>query len=101
MAGAQSGQVRSPPMAPRYPPSSTPAGERRDAGKRRPPRAVALGPGRQAGVGFAKLIFALGQLNRAISWTFPCVADAKRSATGDSRVVSCSLHTLLPVLTTP
>ena len=31
----------------------------------------------------------------------PMVADAKRSATGNCRAVSCWLHTLLPELTTP
>ena len=57
---------------------------------RRPPRAQ----GRQAGVGFAKLTFALGWNSRAKSWTLNSVADAKRSATRSLRVASCLLHTL-------
>src|SRR5690242_5644280 len=68
--------------------------------QQRPPRAVASSPGQQAGVGFAKPNFAPEPKGRAKSWTFRWVADAKRSATGNSRVVSCCLHTLLAELTT-
>src|SRR5262252_8645801 len=56
----------------------------------RPPRAR----WRQAGVVGAKLSFALGTKDRAISWTFNSVADAKWSATASLQVASCRWHTL-------
>src|SRR5690348_2915169 len=51
--------------------------------------------GRQAGVAVAKVFFALGTLDRAVSWTFNLVADAKWSATASLQVASCLRHTLL------
>src|SRR5437773_2244817 len=56
----------------------------------RPPRAR----WRQAGVDDAKLFFALGSVDRAMSWTFDSVADAKWSATAFLQVASCLWHTL-------